>query len=86
MRARLRHLLIIIHPPRSCEEDTVRGLLMSVPVNQRGQGKLEVCTKARDLAVYTLQITKNKKVFVEEYQDAITNKIISTALDIHTMV
>lgn len=59
---------------------------MSVPVNQRGQGKLEVCTKARDLAVYTLQITKNKKVFAEEYQTAITDKIIGTALDIHTMV
>ena len=57
---------------------------MSVPVNQRGQGKLEVCTKARDLAVYTLQITKNKKVFAEEYQTAITDKIISLALDIHS--
>lgn len=59
---------------------------MSVPVSQRGVGKLEVCTKAKDLAVYTLQITKNKKVFAEEYQEAITNKIIETALSIHTSV
>lgn len=59
---------------------------MSVPENQRTQGKLEVSVKSRDLAVYTLQITKNKKIFSEEYQDAITDKIISTALNIHTLV
>ena len=59
---------------------------MSVPVNQRTPGKLEVCIKSRELAVYTLQITKNKKIFGEEYQDAITDKIISTALNIHTLV
>lgn len=59
---------------------------MSVPVNQRGQGKLEVCTKARDLAVYTIQITKNKKVFSEEYQEAITDDIIRTSVSIHMLV
>ena len=59
---------------------------MSVPVNQRSESKLEVCVKARELACYTLQITKNKKIFVEEYQDAITNKIIRVALDIHMCV
>lgn len=59
---------------------------MSVPVTKRTQGKLEVCVKSRELATYTLQITKNKKIFTEEYQDAITNKIISTAISIHTMV
>ena len=59
---------------------------MSVPVSQRSQGKLEVCIKSRDLATYTLQITKNKKIFKEEYQEAITDKIISTALDIHMLV
>lgn len=58
---------------------------MSVPVNQRGHGKLEACTKARELAVYTLQITKNKKVFAEEYQDAVTDKIIGSALEIHML-
>ena len=56
---------------------------MSVPVNQRTHGKLEACVKARELACYTLQITKNKKVFTEDYQEAITDKIISTALNIH---
>lgn len=58
---------------------------MSVPVNQRTQGKLEVAVKSHDLAVYTLQITKNKKIFTEDYQDAITDKIIATALNIHCL-
>lgn len=59
---------------------------MSVPVNKRTQGKLEVCTKAHDLCCYTLQITKNKNVFSEEYQAALTDKIIATALEIHMNV
>lgn len=59
---------------------------MSVPVDQRTTGKLEVCIKSRDLATYTLQITKNKKIFKEEYQDAITDKLISTALNIHALI
>ena len=59
---------------------------MSVPLNERSHGKLEVCVKAHDLCCYTLQITKNKKVFTEEYQEALTNKIIENAIDIHTCV
>ena len=58
---------------------------MSVPVNQRSHGKLEACTKAYELAVYTLKITKNKNIFIEEYQDAITDKIIACALDIYLL-
>lgn len=58
---------------------------MSVPVNERSQGKLEACTKAFDLATYTLRITKNKKVFTVEYQEALTDKIISLALDIYLL-
>ena len=59
---------------------------MSVPVNERSRGKLEVCTKAHDLCCYTLQITKNKNVFTEDYQDSVTDKIISLALDIYAEV
>jgi hypothetical protein len=40
---------------------------MSVPVNQRSHGKLEAYVKAYELAGYTLKITKNKKVFSDEY-------------------
>lgn len=56
---------------------------MSVPVNQRTHGKLEAYTKAYDLAVYTLQITKNKKIFTVEYQEQLTDLIITAALEIY---
>lgn len=55
---------------------------MSVPVNQRGHGKLEACVKAHELCCYTLQITANKKVFTEEYSEALTCRIIDTAIQI----
>ena len=58
---------------------------MSVPVNQRSHGKLEACVKAHSLCVYTIQITANKKIFKEEYQAALTDKIIATALNVHTL-
>ncbi len=57
---------------------------MSVPVNQRSHGKLEAAVKARDLASYTLKITANKKIFAEEYQEALTDRIIAAAIEIHT--
>ena len=59
---------------------------MSVPENKRKQGRLEVCVKAHDLCVYTLQITKNKKVFTAEYQEVLTDQIIAAALEIHQNV
>lgn len=55
---------------------------MSVPVNQRSHGKLEACSKAYELSVYTLRITKNKKIFTEDYQDVLTDKITNLAVDI----
>jgi len=58
---------------------------MSVPVNARSTGKLEVCVKAHALCCYTLKITSNKKIFVEDYQESLTNRIIETAINIHTM-
>lgn len=59
-----------------------REVIMSVPENQRGHGKLEACMKSRELAVYTIQISANKKIFAEEYQQALTDKIVGAALDI----
>ena len=58
---------------------------MSVPVNQRSEGKLEACVKAHDLCCYTIQITSNPKNFPEKYQHAMTDKIVSAAIDIHTL-
>lgn len=37
---------------------------------------------AQELAAYTIKITKNKKVFTPEYNDAITADIIHTAKNI----
>lgn len=51
---------------------------MSVPVPNRGQGELEVNTKARALTVYTLKILENEKwfpqtqrKFIEKLQDCV---------------
>ena len=58
---------------------------MSVPVNQRSEGKLEACLKAHDLCCYTIQITSNPKNFPEKYQHSLTDKIVAAAIDIHTL-
>lgn len=55
---------------------------MSVPVNLRSHGKLEALTKAYELCTYTLKITKNKKIFTEDFQEEVTDKINECALDI----
>lgn len=59
---------------------------MSVPVNQRSESKLEVCVKARDLCVYTLQITANDKIFLPKFQRSITDDINKLAIAIHTTI
>lgn len=55
---------------------------MSVPEGKRGTNKFEVLLKARDLCVYTTQICTNTNVFLPQYQNALTNKIIQSATDI----
>lgn len=56
---------------------------MSVPKGQQADGKLLVNELARDLAVYTIQITSNQKVFTPQFQTALTNEIVRTATNIH---
>lgn len=58
---------------------------MSVPVNRRSHGKLDVCVKAHDLCCYTIQITSNKKVFLPEYQYSLTDRIVRAAIEIHAL-
>ena len=41
---------------------------MSVPVNKRAKSKFEVLIKARELVKYTLEIIKNDKIFIPEYE------------------
>lgn len=55
---------------------------MSVIKAKRGEQKLEVLTKARELAVYTIKITSNEKVFIKEFQEPITNDLIRTSKNI----
>ena len=47
---------------------------MSVPVNARKEGKLNVLVLALDLTTYTIMICKNPKVFNPLYNTAITTK------------
>lgn len=44
---------------------------------------LDAATMARELAAYTIKICKNKKIFLPEYQSALTDDIIRTAKDIY---
>ena len=55
---------------------------MSVPVFKRKENLLEVIVKAKELAVYTLNITANPKNFPKEYWDGITSKLVNDANDI----
>ena len=57
---------------------------MSVPLEKREPGTLDMNTKARQLCTYTLQITVNDKNFPAE-QDAFTQKIRDAALEIHLL-
>jgi hypothetical protein len=55
---------------------------MSVPEGKRTESKLEVQTKAKKLAAYTVSICGNEKVFPKRDRWAVTNRIVSTALTI----
>ena len=57
---------------------------MAVNVGQRNvpdtpaNRQLEACQKAMELALHTIKVCNNKKIFTVEYQEALTNDIIST--------
>ena len=59
---------------------------MSVPTGRRQENKFEVFLEAQALTVYTIKICCNKKVFLPEYQSAITDDIIRTAKDIYVNI
>ena len=62
---------------------------MAVNVGQRnvpdthGNRQLNACEKAMELAIHTIKICSNKKIFSVEYQEAVTNEIIKCAKDIY---
>lgn len=63
---------------------------MSVTVGNRkqddsmGAKQARAVNKALELAIYTVQITSNKKSFDVEYQDSLINSINQCAIDIYT--
>ena len=55
---------------------------MTVPVSRRGENKLAAAIAAHELAVHTIKICCNPKVFTPEYQTALTNDLVDTAKNI----
>ena len=61
---------------------------MSVNVGQRNvpdtpeNQQLQACTKAKELALHTLSICRNKNIFTEDYQKILTDDIVLTAKDV----
>lgn len=47
--------------------------------------QLDACEKTMELALHTIQICENKKIFTVEYQEALTNDIIKCAKDIYVL-
>ena len=56
---------------------------MSVQETDRGKSKFECLINTMKLAIYTIRITKNEKVFLPEYRSALTDDIIRSAKNIH---
>jgi hypothetical protein len=67
--ARLRNLINQANrgatPRAACSKEG--GYIMSVPVSERGENKLEVLTKCEELVQHTLHITSNENVFDPRY-------------------
>ena len=59
---------------------------MSVVKSKRGQGKLEILTKSRELTAYTIKICTNEKSFPKRYRWCITNKIVENTVSINENV
>ncbi len=55
---------------------------MSVIESNRTENILQVSIKARALAVYTLRITRNQKIFASEFKEDLTDLLITDAVNI----
>lgn len=56
---------------------------MSQTKDRRKENKLEALSEAEKFCKYTLDICRNKKVFVPDYDASLTKEIISLAKDIY---
>ena len=52
---------------------------MAVPEGERRPCKMDVFMHELDLVTYTLQITRNEKIFLPEYKGCVTDDIVETA-------
>lgn len=59
---------------------------MSVIESRRKESTLLASVKAKELATYTLRITRNKKIFLLEYKEDVSDKIISDAINIFRFI
>lgn len=59
---------------------------MSVPTGARTEGKLKVAERALEFAAYTLQITKNPKIFDPQQNSGFIDEIRRLAIMIHSKV
>lgn len=59
---------------------------MSVVKSKRGQSELEIITKSRELASYTIKICSNEKNFPKRYRWCITSNIVNDALNIYSYI
>lgn len=59
---------------------------MSVPEGLREEGKFALAIKAEALARYTISISANEKVFLPEYQRALTDDIITQAKNAYILI
>lgn len=59
---------------------------MSVRVNQRSQGELDVIVKAKQMAVHTIELTNNTNYFPKRYRLTVTDKIVNKAIEIFMLL
>lgn len=59
---------------------------MAVPRGKRSTGVFETGTKAKELLIHTLRVTKNRDNFPARYQHTVTDRIINNALEVYGKV
>lgn len=59
---------------------------MSVPKGKRTTGVFETGTKAKELLMHTLRITKNENCFPVRYRYTVTNRIVNSASEVYGKV
>jgi hypothetical protein len=59
---------------------------MSVRVSERSEGDLDVIIKAKQMAVYTVEVTNNTNYFAKRYRLTITDRIVNKSMEIFMLL